>query len=128
MTKRSPSDLQKTEIELKYDFSTRELADISNELAERLQRKKALDDELTTLKASYKSKFQALDEEITKFSNNISQKHEMRSTPVYLLRNYSAGVRQYLSVIDKSDILKEEPLTKEDKQLKMKLDEEEQDQ
>lgn len=124
MTKRNPSDLQKTEIELKYDFNTKELSDISNDLAERLQRKKALEDELTTLKASYKSKFQGLDEEITRFSNNISQKHEMRTTPVYLYRNYGEGIRQYLSAIDKTEVLKEEPLTKEDKQLKMQLDSE----
>lgn len=126
MAKRNASDLQKTEIDVRHDFSRTELEAISNELAQSLQKRKTLEAELSLIKADYKSKMEVIDKDINKYGDNISQKHEIRAIPVYLFRNYSQGVRQYLSAVDKTEVLKEEPLTKEDKQLKMKLDEEEQ--
>jgi len=128
MSKKSTEDnLEKTEIEIKHEFDKKELETIANDLADRIQKRKIVEEELNKIKTEYKSKLQAIDEEVNTFSTHITQKYEMRNTPVYLRRNYSGGVREYLSVLDKSEILKEEPLTREDMQLKMKLDEEQQE-
>ena len=125
MAKKNASELQKTEIDVRHDFNREELEAISNELAQALQKRKILEAELSLIKADYKSKMEVIDKDINRYGDNISQKHEIRAIPVYLYRNYSEGVRQYLSAVDKTEVIREEPLTVEDKQLKMKLDEKE---
>lgn len=126
MAKTKPNnDLEKTSTELKHEFSRPELEGLANLLSETIQKRGAMENEFKNVKNEYKTKLENLDSEIITTNEKYTQKYEMRDTPCYLHRNFSRGVREYLSALDKTDILKEEPLTKEDHQLKMKLDEEE---
>lgn len=120
-------NIEKTEIDIKHQFSEKELKKISEQLADLIKKRTLTELEFAAVKTKHKTEVQEIDNEIEKFSTCIIEKCETRPTPAYLRRNYSRGVREYLSVIDKTEILKEEPLTKEDKQYKMKLDEQEEE-
>lgn len=125
-TKNKPTnDLEKTSTELKHEFSKSELDGLANLLSETLQKRGTVENEFKNVKNEYKTKLEDLDSEIIITNEKYTQKYEIRDTPCYLHRNFSRGVREYLSALDKATVLKEEPLTKEDHQLKMKLDEEE---
>lgn len=125
MAKKPTNDLEKTSTELKHTFSQEELKGLANLLSETIQKKGTMEIEFKNIKNEYKTKLENLDSEIITTNEKYTQKYEMRDTPCYLHRNFSRGAREYLSALDKSDVLKEEPLTKEDHQLKMKLDESE---
>lgn len=117
------NDLEKTSTEIKHVFSKSEIDGLANLLSETLQKRGAVENEFKNVKNDFKTKLENLDSEIITANEKYTQKYEMRDTPCYLHRNFSSGMRQYLSALDKTDILKEEPLTKEDHQLKMRLDE-----
>lgn len=125
MAKTTTNELEKTSTELKHNFSEDELKGLANILSETIQKKSALENEFKNVKNEYKMKIENLDSEIITTNEKYTQKYEMRDTPCYLHRNFIRGMREYLSALDKTDILREEPLTKEDHQLKMKLDDEE---
>lgn len=117
------NDLEKTSTEIKHVFSKPEIDGLANLLSETIQKRGAVEAEFKNVKNDFKTKLDNLDSEIITTNEKYTQKYEMRNTPCYLHRNFSSGMRQYLSALDKTDILKEEPLTKEDHQLKMRLDE-----
>lgn len=117
------NDLEKTSTEIKHVFSKSEIDGLANLLSETIQKKSTLESEFKKVKNDFKGRLETLESEITLTNEKYTQKYEMRDTPCYLHRNFSTGMRQYLSALDKTDILKEEPLTKEDHQLKMRLDE-----
>lgn len=125
MAKKANNELEKTSTEVKYEFNDKELKDLANQLSQTLQKSRETEGELKNLKNQYKTKLENLESEITIINEKYTQQYEMRKTPCYLFRNYATGKRQFLSALDKTDILKEEPLTAEDHQYKMNMDAEE---
>lgn len=125
MAKKNTNELQKTSTELKHEFNEKELTELAKKLSQTLQKRAEVEGELKNMKNEYKTKLENLDSEITTTNEKYTQQYEMRDTPCYLFRNFGVGKRQYLSALDKTDILKEEPLTAEDHQLKMNMDSQE---
>lgn len=123
-TKKPNNELEKSSVELKYIFNEKELKGLANTLSQTLQKKMELENEFKSVKREYTAKLENLDSEIFTTNEKYNQQYEMKVTPCYLYRNFPRGVRQYLSALDRTDILKEEPLTKEDHQLKINMDEE----
>ena len=109
------------ETSLKHLFSEEEMREIASDLAADIGKKKAIEDELKSLKSEYKSKLDVLEAKIAQNGNRYRSGHEHRYVECEVWLDYDLKMRLYF-LPETDELVKEEPFQEGDYQKKLDFD------
>lgn len=103
---------------LRYDFNEEELKTMARDLSEALNKKKNLEDEAKSAAASYKSSIAEKTAQINKLSNLYGTGYESRNIPCKIFYNWELDIKRFVRS-DTGEIVREEKIPEEDRQMKV---------
>jgi len=106
--------------EFQYNFTKEELEHKSKQLAKACQDRDAIEDELKTIKASFKAKTESKTAEINLLSTHINNGHEYLFKSCIVEYDFDKGVKHY---IYNDNVVGIEKMTQHDYQLQAELEE-----
>jgi len=109
---------------LKYYFTVAERAEASDFMAQAYLRRQVLEEELTQVKAQYKSDITKLETEISDNARKLNSGYEMRNTDCYAFMDYD-NKQVIIRRADTGEVVKVREMTTSELQMKLPLAEEE---
>ena len=92
----------------KYRFNDKELADLSQDMAQTVKNKATKDADRKSAATLYKAQIDELDARIAQYAEKISTRAEQRNAPAYLKLNQQAKKREYWHADEGTLILQED--------------------
>jgi hypothetical protein len=111
---------------LKVTFSGEEKVEMGSELARLIREKAEIEEQLKSVSADLKSQSVALGGKINSFAEKIRSGYEMANVSCTVKKDYKKGIVKTFRN-DTGELVKERPMTDEEKQIKMELKEKEEE-
>lgn len=110
---------------VRYEFTPDERADKANAMARAVQTRTELSEELATIKAQFKDRLAAAEQEINSYSRQLVQGYEMRRTECIVQYNSPMNGRKSIIHPDTGEVVREAPMEGWERQEALSFDERE---
>jgi len=111
-------EVKKVTVYGKHNFSEEEKRQVATELAEKVQEGKRIEDEMVSMKSSFKSKLDVTEATVNKLSVDYACGYEMRMIPCTVEFDMKKKEKRFYEV-ETTVLIKTEPMTEEDLQMEL---------
>jgi hypothetical protein len=105
-----------------YRFTDEEARQNAKDLAQKMQDKESLEDQLTSIKSDFKAKIDLADAQIRDLRNKVASGTEQRQYRCRIVLNFKKKIREYFD-LNTNVLIETRPLQAEDYQTSIPLDE-----